>query len=160
MKFFTPLWAILFTYCPSTFEIEGIVSKVFDGDTIELTRTNGQREKIRLVYIDAAEMKQKPWGITAKRVLDPLLNHRVRVEVVGRGYYGRILGEVFYRGESYNYKLIKSALVWLYPWSRFQSQEQKKAYMDTEARNKRLKRGIWRKKTQSPWAYRRSKRGV
>jgi len=75
------------------------VSKVHDGDTIGVI-LNGRKEKVRLIGIDALEIKQKPWGTRAKKHLEKLLtasNRTVILEfdVERRDKYGRLLCYVY-----------------------------------------------------------------
>lgn len=75
------------------------VIKVHDGDTIGVI-LNGRKEKVRLIGIDAPEIKQKPWGTRAKKHLEKLLtasNRTVILEfdVERRDKYGRLLCYVY-----------------------------------------------------------------
>ena len=158
MKFFTPLLAILIQYYPQTYMISGILSKVYDGDTIMLAQSNNTQRKIRLVYIDAAESDQGEWGMKPKKYLEQFLNKKVEVKIVGKGFYKRLLGEVFYHQRSLNFELLEKAWVWLYPWSRFESLEQKHLFIETQEHNKINKRGVWGSRILKPWKYRKKRR--
>lgn len=158
MKFFTPLLALLVQYYPQTFILKGVITKVYDGDTIMLTQSDHRKRKIRLVYIDAAEKEQGDWAQRSHRYLESFLNKPVRVKVVGEGFYKRLLGEIFFQQKSLNFELLNKGLVWLYPWSRFESLEQKEQYLKTEQSNKLNKRGVWGTSLLAPWKYRRKKR--
>jgi len=76
---------------------EGMVRvvEVYDGDTIGVV-VNGNREKIRLIGIDAPEMGQQPWGKAAKEHLRELLENSdwvvaLTFDVQERDKYGRLL---------------------------------------------------------------------
>ena len=57
------------------------VIKVHDGDTISVI-LNGRKEKVRLIGIDAPEIKQKPWGTRAKKYLEKLLTASNRTVIL------------------------------------------------------------------------------
>ncbi|TYO96771.1 nuclease-like protein [Geothermobacter ehrlichii] len=78
----------------------GLVVKVSDGDTIQVL-DGGRAVKIRLAEIDCPETSHgpkkpgQPFGQTAKKfVLNLVGGKTVRVDVVTRDRYGRIIGKV------------------------------------------------------------------
>ena len=81
------------------------VLKILDGDSIVAAklrhseRRAGQ-EEVRLIGIDAPEIGQKPWGVSAKRHLHALLKkHSGRIalefDVQQRDRYGRLLAYIW-----------------------------------------------------------------
>ncbi|MBI3378107.1 MAG: thermonuclease family protein [Nitrospirae bacterium] len=75
------------------------VIKVHDGDTVSVI-LNGRKEKVRLIGMDAPEIKQKPWGTKARKHLEKMLtasNRTVILEfdVERRDKYGRLLCYIF-----------------------------------------------------------------
>lgn len=90
--------------------IEGSITKVVDGDTVGLLYQGGDY-RIRMVGIDTPEThflgkSQGYWGEEAHSFLERLLPIGAPVRVALKGdkcdSYGRILGDVFYRGKSMN----------------------------------------------------------
>ena len=76
-------------------ELRGQVTRVIDGDTLELTVAPDRLVRIRLAQIDAPETAQ-PYGEQATAALSRLaLGERVRVEVVDIDRYGRTVGEIY-----------------------------------------------------------------
>jgi micrococcal nuclease len=79
-----------------------VVTAVHDGDTISVktggSSQSGQKtERLRLIGIDAPEMKQGKWGREAKKRLRDIINRNNRVvnvefDVEQRDKYGRLLG--------------------------------------------------------------------
>jgi micrococcal nuclease len=76
-----------------------VVTAVHDGDTISVRIAGpGQKtERLRLIGIDAPEMRQGMWGQKAKKRLKEIIdgNHRVvnvELDVEHRDKYGRLLG--------------------------------------------------------------------
>jgi len=90
--------------------IEGVCSRVLDGDTVIV-----KGQKIRLYGIDAPEKDQYsidgyPIGQWSKDYLTKLiLNKKVKVTYYKRGYYGRIIGEIFDH-ENINLKMVKKGM--------------------------------------------------
>ncbi len=83
-----------------------LVSRVIDGDTVELS--NG--EKVRLIGINTPEKDQPYYAEARKKLEELILKKEIRVEtdVVGKDMYGRTLGYL-YTGDSFiNQKMIES----------------------------------------------------
>ena len=159
MKIYIPLLAVFLSYHPSSFYLKGKVVSIQDADTITIKEQSGLNRVIRLVYIDAPELSQG--SIAAKGTYylkKAIMNQEVRVHIVGKGYYGRYLGEVFSGGTSVNMDLIIKGLAFIYPWSHFSSYEKKLEYLSLRDKAKRDKVGVWGIKISKPWAYRRKKR--
>ncbi|MBU4319633.1 MAG: thermonuclease family protein [Thermodesulfovibrionales bacterium] len=75
------------------------VIKVHDGDTVTIV-LNSRKEKVRLIGIDAPEIKQRPWGTKARKHLEKMLtasNRKVTLEfdVERRDKHGRPLCYIF-----------------------------------------------------------------
>ena len=83
-------------------EYQALVIKVVDGDTIHVLQNNVTK-KIRLLYIDAPEIKQD-YGVESKLFLSNiLLNKKVIIHSDSKGRYGRELGEDYiYNDNMYN----------------------------------------------------------
>lgn len=90
------------------------VSRVVDGDTVEVTFTNNTVEKVRLIGIDTPESvhpdadRNTSDGETASNYTKKqLLNHNVLLEfdVGERDNYGRLLAYVYLNGMMYNAQL-------------------------------------------------------
>lgn len=78
------------------------VTVVNDGDTVTIryktaSRGASKTERIRLIGIDAPELKQEPWGRRAKRHLKELISNSdwlvyLELDIEQRDNYGRLLG--------------------------------------------------------------------
>jgi len=94
------------------------VVKVYDGDTVSIV-IKGRKEKIRLIGIDAPEIKQKPWGTRAKRHLEKLLAASERkvvleFDVEKRDKYGRFLCYIFSSdGKMLNLQMVRDGYAML-----------------------------------------------
>ncbi|MCI0469264.1 MAG: thermonuclease family protein [Nitrospirae bacterium] len=79
------------------------VTKVHDGDTISIRTSKAmpfKTEKIRLIGIDAPELRQEPWGRHAKRHLKKLISKsdwlvNIELDIQQRDKYGRLLAYVW-----------------------------------------------------------------
>lgn len=109
--------------------IEGLekvrVIEVHDGDTISIrTRSFAglplKAERVRLIGIDAPELRQKPWGRMSKRHLKKLISDSawvlsVEFDVKERDKYERLLGYVWdRRGQLLNEKMLENGYAVLY----------------------------------------------
>lgn len=121
---------------------------VLDGDTISVIH-KGSKKIVRLLYIDAPELEQRsfegvPIGKLSKAFLQSLIQNKIiKIEIRGKGYYGRWLGKVMLKEQDINLLLVQNGMALLYPYSRFKSIVEKNNYLQAfyQARNKLL--GIW-----------------
>jgi len=128
------------------------VTAVHDGDTISVRISGsskaGQRtEKLRLIGIDAPEMKQGKWGQKAKKRLRDIINRNRRTvniefDADRRDKYGRLLGYVWSRN-SYmiNERLVREGYAVLYTIPPNVRYANRLSSAQKTARSK--KRGIW-----------------
>jgi micrococcal nuclease len=87
---------------------------VHDGDTITCKTPTGM-QKVRLLGIDAPELKQLPWGPKAQAALQALVYlHNVRLDTAGNAHpldlYGRTLAYVYVDGTWVQEKLVTQGL--------------------------------------------------
>ena len=146
-----------------TGEFNGVVSKVWDGDTIHVLYEK-KIIKIRLSHIDAPERKQTH-GIKSKEFLEGMiLNKPVTVSCKmkdggwEKGFYGRPICNIFlYETNSPTYinaKMIKSGNAWVY-----QRERNNDYLINLEKDAKMNKRGLWNISSPiEPWMYRKSKK--
>ena len=142
----------LFNFAYSS-EYNAIVSKVTDGDSIHVIY-KGNKLKIRLLYIDAPELKQA-YGMESKEFLENIiLNKTVTVSCAKKDFYGRELCEIFLYGSDtptyINAKMIKSGNAWVYKSNRSNTY-----LINLEKDAIYYKRGLWHSEDAiEPWAYR------
>ncbi|XGI84752.1 lamin tail domain-containing protein (plasmid) [Halorutilales archaeon Cl-col2-1] len=148
-------------------ELTGIeVTRVVDGDTIEVEYSNGTKDTIRLIGVDTPEVHTenspdefegipdtiqgsdclRGWGDNASDYAETVLSgETVRLEtdpnLDKRGYYGRLLAYVYVEdsGESFNYQLIKNSYARVYD-SDFSRQDK---YYEAESEAQNSKTGLW-----------------
>lgn len=138
-----------------TFDIEGRVVRVADGDTVSILDANNKQHKIRMYGIDTPERDQ-PFGRKARQVLaDMIADERVGVVIVETDDYGRIVGTVYHDDTHINAAMVRSGYAWWYrhyaPHSRLLSEA------ETAAREASL--GLWADRDPvPPWDWRRNQR--
>ncbi len=125
----TFIFALLFSCTSTTLDVGAkspvTVVEVHDGDTVSIkTRTflgiSLSIERVRLIGIDAPEIKQEPWGTRAKRHLKRLINESggvvyLELDIDRRDKYGRILAYLWDKnGRMLNQKMLEDGYALLY----------------------------------------------
>lgn len=133
---------------------EGMVIKVYDGDTATIVSTDQIIHKVRLAKIDAPELKQF-YGKQARTCLaTKILNKKVKVVVTTIDRYQRDVGEIFVNERSVNAKLVKEGCAWVY-----RTYNKDSNFVDYENSAKEQKLGIWSTENpMPPWQWRREKK--
>ncbi|EIP2874176.1 thermonuclease family protein [Campylobacter upsaliensis] len=125
-------------------ELTGKVSKVIDGDTIELLAKTSKENpynhitklKIRLYGIDAPELKQA-YGKEAKEYLSALvLKQEVSLIIENKDKYDRFVGTIFLKGQDINKEMVKNGYAHAY-------ESFSKKYLAEQADAKMFKLGLW-----------------
>ena len=99
--------------------LEGVVTRVSDGDTLWIRPIDGARYvKVRVQGIDAPELCQA-WGPEAKRALEAMaLGQRVRIEGELRDDHGRRLARLMHGDDDLGARLVRDGHAWSYRWRR------------------------------------------
>ena len=100
------------------YEYKAVVTRVIDGDTVELAVDLGFaitiNEKFRLLGVDTPEMPT-PEGKSAKAAVEvKLLNKTITVRSEGKDKYGRYLATLFLNGENINRWLLEKGTAFTY----------------------------------------------
>jgi micrococcal nuclease len=139
-------------------ELAGHVVKVYDGDTITIETNAGETERVRLVDIDAPELRQAH-GVEARDALADLLEldgGAVIVRHTGRDKYGRLLGTVLVDDTDANAWQVNHGHAWAW---REKGKPTSNILADQEVEAKAEKRGLWEdERPLAPWDYRARKR--
>lgn len=133
--------------------IPGIVTKVYDGDTLTLQNNNGIY-KIRLSGIDAPERRQAYGNVSRNYLYNIVRNRFVYAEVHDKDRYGRYVAKIILDKTDVNAAMLKSGLAWHY---KQYDKNPEYARLEREARQNR--KGLWIEKNPiPPWIYRKNKK--
>lgn len=145
---------------PEACNLTGKITKVSDGDSVELKDETGVIHKIRLAGIDAPEYNQA-YGRAAKTLLASLIDQQTLcIEWNKIDRYKRLVGKLWYQGRDVNLQLVEAGLAWHYKYYEDeQSAVDRKRYAQAEQQAKAAKTGLWQsKKTIAPWDWRTGER--
>lgn len=152
--------------------IEGFVSKVSDGDTINVTDDLGTSVKIRMYGIDAPETEKsnkrtghiskpgQPYGDDARKALkDKVYCKRVRLDVMDIDRYRRLVSMVWLDGRNINKEMIAEGWAWAYREYLDTPYASDFIVLENNARTKKI--GIWQQyNPQPPWVFRKSRKMI
>ena len=133
--------------------IPGIVTKVYDGDTLTLQNNNGIY-KIRLSGIDAPERRQAYGNVSRNHLYNMVRNKFVYAEVHDKDRYGRYVAKIIVDNTDVNAQMLKAGFAWHY-----KQYDKNPEYARLEQEAKQNRRGLWIEKNPiSPWVYRKTKK--
>ena len=169
----SPAWLILFcgfllSFGLSASEILGRVVAVSYVDSITVLASDNRQVKVRLAGIDAPERSQSFGQSSRRNLSDLVFGKEVRVSVVDKDRYGRIVGIVYVPVPGPNGEIvidvdlaqIESGHAWAYrSYLRTLPSETAKRYTAAEDNAKARRQGLWiEKEPNPPWEWRREKR--
>ena len=134
-------------------EFDGVVSWVYDGDTVQI-KSHGVKILARVWGIDTPEKKQ-PGGKDALWYLVRMAKgKKVRVVPVESGKYGRLIAKLYVKDKFVNLEMVKAGHAW---WYKHFSPEWK-AGEEAQAEARAAKRGIWGAETPpiNPYKWRKT----
>lgn len=107
------------TIAPQGMTVE--VQKVISGQTLEITTPNGQTIRVRLIGIEAPDLRQQPWGEAAKASLDAMLiGKRAVIELEAQpDEFGRRLAYIWCDRILVNEQLVKQGYVLAAPQGKY-----------------------------------------
>ncbi|MGL5277489.1 MAG: thermonuclease family protein [Cetobacterium sp.] len=134
-----------------SFAFSGKVIKVADGDTITVLK-DGEKVRVRFYGIDAPEKKQE-YGIKSLDVLKKMIDGKiVEIDVKDKDQYGRVVGEVYYKGKNINLYMLETGNAWWY--KQYSKGNLEFAAAEEKAKLEGL--GLWKEKNPTPpWEFRR-----
>ena len=136
------------------------VSRVSDGDSLQVIDQHGQKRKLRFAYIDAPELQQAH-GEASRKALQDVLGKQVEVTVFGRDRYRRELVKVSVAGRDLSLRQLQQGHAWHYQSyaKRDQAADDYAAYAAAQQQAKQNRIGLWRaREAQAPWAFRQQNR--
>lgn len=129
--------------------LEGTVTGVQDGDTLEVT-IGGKVVVVRLQGVDCPEDGQAFSAKAKQYTMAYTMGKKVTVQKVTIDKYGRMIALVFLEdGKSFNEELVRVGYAWHF---KLYSNDEKLAQLEKEAQKKRL--GLWVEDSPvAPWDY-------
>lgn len=132
---------------------DALLIRVVDGDTIEVwNRNREQRERVRVIGIDAPEEGQKFYR-EAKEVLEEILSHVFYVVLVFEGpkrdKFDRLRAHVYLPTTSYDPKMSVSEMLLESGYAKAKTvypHRRARRFWGLEQQAKRKKRGIWHRR--------------
>lgn len=104
---------LIITGCYELKSQEVPIIRVIDGDTYEVL-LNGKKQPIRLMNVDAPELKQA-FGLAVKDSLSLLLkNKTVEISALKLDIYGRLLVQINIQGKALDSLLVAKGWAWCY----------------------------------------------
>lgn len=146
----------------------GKVTRILDGDTIEIKNDRGQSVRIQLAYIDAPDMDSKtgetqPLHQESMNTLDRIIHDKeVIIESLGVDRFKRIEGIVFLGKLNVNLEMVRKGMAEIYYPVRLKpgdyNQQYVSKFIDAEKLAKKSKAGVWGiENYSSPYKFRRRK---
>ncbi|ABL01255.1 thermonuclease family protein [Pelobacter propionicus] len=147
--------------------IEGAVSKVSDGDTIQVTDRSGNKVKVRFYGIDCPETEKgnkrtgkiskpgQPYGEEALQALQQKIERQnVRLEVMAVDRYHRVVSIVMFGNRNINKEMVADGWAWAY--RQYLDRPYASEYIQAEAQARKAKKGLWQQNNpQPPWEFRK-----
>lgn len=144
--------------------IEGTVTRVSDGDTIQITDQLGTKVKARLYGIDAPETAKgkktgQPYGEESFQALRQKVDRQwVRLDVVDIDKYKRLVSIVWLSDRNINREMITDGAAWAY--RKYLDRTHASEWISDEEQARKTGKGLWRQggNIQPPWEFRKAVR--
>jgi len=143
--------------------IEGRVTNVSDGDTLQITDNLGTKVKVRLYGIDAPETAKgnklgQPYGTESHQALQSkVMGQDVRLEVLDVDKYRRLVALVWQSDRNINLEMLAEGHAWAY--RKYLDGIYRTEFVDAEDYAQKARRGLWQHRDpQPPWEYRKTAR--
>ena len=136
----------------------GNIIKIIDGDTVHFLKEGDTKyKKIRLVGIDAPELKQE-FGKESRQCLVELIENKpIQLVKFGKDRYQRILAKIKIDQVDINLAMIRKGCAWFY--RRYQeslNEDDQKFYDQAEQMAQRQFLGLFKNvKALPPWVWRK-----
>lgn len=148
---FTSFIVLSFASLAMAATLQGKVTSIIDGNTLQVSGSDGQIYKLLLAGIDCPELNQA-YGNEAKKCLEKLtLGKKVEFTVTGKDRMGNLLGVVLVNGKNDpRIQLLKDGLAWM---DEKNTQSDLGSHLST---SQLKKKGLWSEENPTPpWIYRR-----
>ncbi|MEO6588428.1 MAG: thermonuclease family protein [Pyrinomonadaceae bacterium] len=124
--------------------IEGKVKNVYSGDNINIENKDGKVYLIRMLGIDAPEIKQEFGDKSQKKLSDLILGKDVTVIVRRRDSSNRYFGTVYFGGKDVNFNQIETGMARYFQENGYEAREDDcKIYEQAEQKSRIERNGLW-----------------
>ena len=157
---FISLWFIFFSLNGFTYSSteNGNIIKIIDGDTVHFLKEGDTKyKKIRLVGIDAPELKQE-FGKESRQCLVELIENKpIQLVKFGQDRYQRILAKIKIDQVDINLAMIRKGCAWFYrQYQESLNEDDQKFYDQAEQMAQRQFLGLFKNvKALPPWVWRK-----
>ncbi len=144
-------------------KLTGHITRVSDGDTVNLKVPDGKSIRIRLLGIDAPELHMEPSGDESRKHLGNLLKACSRDVSVyyheknGIDQYERVIGKIVCGKNDVNLQMIRDGHAWFF--KRYEKDviaSDRTLYADAEKSARKAKIGLWSESNpEAPWEWRK-----
>jgi micrococcal nuclease len=138
--------------------LDGKIIKIIDGDTVYFQANNYDGyKKLRLVGIDAPEIKQ-PFGLKSRQCLANLINNKlVQIITFGEDHYKRTLAKIIIEKIDINLAMIKNGCAWFYRrYKNTLDMDDQVMYDQAEIFAIENKKGLFSNhEVEAPWVWRK-----
>lgn len=148
-------------------EVEGVVRRVVDGDTIQVVDRQGTLLKVRLYGIDAPETAKyarktgkmikagQPFGEEAYQALQRRLdNQSVQLSIQAVDRYHRVVALVWLGKRNINQEMVQEGWGWAY--RQYLGRPYASSFIALEEQARQQHVGLWQQSNpQPPWEFRR-----
>ena len=145
-------------FSPQIFaDVNGVISRIIDADTVVLKSDQGINYKIRLLGIDAPEINQVYGKEATIYLSNKVLGKNLRVLGENKDRYHRLLGKLILNDNDINLDLVKNGMAWHYKfYKKSQGKKDQLLYSNAEIYAKVNNLGLWAKKMpMPPWQWRK-----
>jgi endonuclease YncB( thermonuclease family) len=147
--------------------IDGVVTRVSDGDTINVQDALGTKVRVRFYGMDAPETEKsnrrtgkiskpgQPFGEDSLAALRGKLDRqRVRLEVMDVDKYGRLVSLVWVGDRCVNLEMVAEGWAWAY--RKYLGKAHQRLFIEAESRARSGRLGLWRDGlAEPPWDFRK-----
>lgn len=140
--------------------ITGTVTKVSDGDTLQVTDVSGTKVKIRLYGVDAPETPKpkkpgQPGGEEAFQVLyNKVYGKTVQVQILNLDQYQRAVSLIWFGDRVINLEMVQEGWAWAY--RQYLDRAYASEFISSEENARKTRKGIWvQGNPQPPWEFRK-----
>ena len=145
-------------FSPQIFaDLNGVISRVIDADTVVIKSDQGINYKVRLLGIDAPEINQVYGKEATIYLSNKVLGKNLRVLGENKDRYHRLLGKLILNDNDINLDLVKNGMAWHYKfYKKSQRKKDQLLYSNAEIYAKVNKLGLWAEKLPvPPWQWRK-----